>query len=274
MRGTRLYQRVEFWRRTAVAASLLSLAACDRPDAGAPVAPGGFNFPRAVIDFEDMPEGVTSIETVLVAQQETCIEARRAENKPVNPQVKREQLLLMPRRTVRAYYDGARMAWYETENLLVVDERTCEIELERSRYVTVIDGAQGRQLKLQHEAPAETVEITITAADWQRAPPVGANASVLRSVAGQPCVFDPSSPRGASTWTTESCFWQTHPQIREPTLDFALLYARKPDPVMPDGASTVWRATRIAVGESAPAGALDWPSADKALPPTLFNPGT
>jgi hypothetical protein len=260
-------------RLTCIAAGLWLLAACGRPETGAP-AVGRFDFPRAVIDFEDRPEGVTSIEAVLAANQQTCIDARRAEGKSVNPPVKREQDLVMPRRTVRAYYDSDRMAWYETEDLQFVDDRTCEVQLERSRYVTVIRGAQGRQLKLGYGAPAETVEITITAADLQRAPPVGANAVVLRSVAGQSCVFDPASPRGAGTWAIESCYWQAHPQIREPTLDFALLYVKKPDPVMPSGAATIWRATRIAVGERAPAGALDMPSADQAPLPALFNPGT
>jgi hypothetical protein len=261
-------------RRACGAASLLLLAACGRPDGAAPAAAGGFDFPRAVIDFEDMPEGVTSIETVLVGLQQTCIEARRAENKAVNPPIKREQDLLMPRSTVRAYYEGDRMAWYETVDVLVVDERTCEINLERSRYVTVVHGAEARQLKLDHGAPAEMVEFTVMAADLQRPPPVGASAVVLRSVAGQPCVFDPMSPRGAGAWARESCYWQTHPRIRDQKLDFALLYARKPDLVMPTGADTVWRATRIVLNEGAPAGALDWPIADKAAPATLFNPGT
>jgi hypothetical protein len=44
-------------RRACNAASLLLLAACGRPDATAPAAAGGFEFPRAVIDFEDLPEG-------------------------------------------------------------------------------------------------------------------------------------------------------------------------------------------------------------------------
>jgi hypothetical protein len=267
-------QPLASWFIGIAAATPLLLTACGRPDATASAAAGGFDFPRAVIDFEDLPEGVTAIETVLVAQQQTCIEARRAENKAVNPPLKREQDLLMPRSTVRAYYDGDRMAWYETVDLHVVDERSCEIKLERSRYVTVVRGGEARQLKLDHGAPAETVEITVTAADVQRPPPVGANAVVLRSVAGQPCVFDPISPRGAGAWASESCYWQTHPRIRDQKLDFALLYARKPDLVMPTGADTIWRATRIALGEGAPAGALDWPSADKAVPLALFSPGT
>lgn len=255
------------------------LSACgkaDPPAAAAAVPAGaGFNFPVAVIDFEDMPEGVTSVEIVTAAHQETCIEAQRAQNKAVNPPRKSEQDLLMPRSTVRAYYDGARMAWYETTNLHVVDPDSCEVKLERSRYVTVIDGTQGRQLKLEHEAPAETVELTITAADLQRAPPVGPNATLLRTVSGQPCVVDPTTARAAAEVAVEGCYWQAHPQILDHTLKFVWLYARKPDPLgAPGGAATVWRATRISVSEKAPAGALDLPTADKAVPPALFNPGT
>ncbi len=233
------------------------------------VAPG-LDMPRATIDFEERPEGPTTLEITLASAQEACVEAKLAQNIRVTPIVKSAAELVGPRRTVRAYYDGSKMGWYQTQINYHLNNDTCELEERRTRSVTVVVGREGRQLNTDHEGQVEVVDLPIEPSDVARAAPaVGATA--LRTVAGQPCASDSSKVAEPMPFVAEACFWQTHPEIRDNALQPVALYERIRDLASPDGPASVWVATSIRVGAAPPADAFALPSAEQPIPDKLFG---
>lgn len=217
-----------------------------------------FGFPVAVIEFEERPTEATSLEIALATAQESCIDARRAAGQPVQLRVARAEDLVVVRRSVRAHYDGERMAWHQIDRFHELDEESCALRLRQSRSVTVIDSRASRQWNSGPDGDVERTELPVLPADLARAPPSMPASAAIRTVAGQPCAQDETSTDVPAPFMREPCFWRTHPQIRDHTLQHVPLYGELVDQLT-GNSSSVWRATRISVGERSLESAFELP---------------
>lgn len=218
----------------------------------------GFGFPLAVIDFEERPREVTSLEFSLATAQESCIETLRAEGRPVRIRLQRPEELIVARRSVRAHYDGERMAWHQVDRSYQLDEASCELRLNESRSVTVVDRRSSRQWNVGPDGHSERVDLPVLATDLARSPPSIPPDAPTRTVAGQPCSPDEVSIEGSAPFARGTCYWRHQRRIRDLQLQYVPLYSEIID-VVSGRSSSVWQATRIAVGERSPESAFRLP---------------
>jgi hypothetical protein len=262
------------WRGAALVCLTLLVTACGKasgPQSAAVAGSVGNNaslsFPTAIIDFEQARESPALFEKAITLAQDTCIELKAAENRPVKPQRVTPDKLLNKTRLVRAYYDGSRMAWYETEQHYQVNDETCEVGLSRGRQVTVVRGAEVFTFTSGDGEPAH-VERAST--DFAEPGLPIESPQTLRNVAGQPCVFDPQQTAVLGALQAEICYWGKHPGIRDGALSRVPLYQKSAaDAIEAADGALVWQA--ISIRETQPPEAVfAAPSVAKPPSESLF----
>jgi hypothetical protein len=263
--------------RSALLVAALGLVACGRPDAPsspkddtrtAPEPRGGaLALPVATIEFHEGTDRVSSHEQMLVTEQETCLQTLSIAGRPAAIAATDAAALAGPRRLVRAYYNGDRMAWYEVNRMQDVDDSTCALVEQRERRVVIVRDGEVFLYEMGERGPA-SVERYPVETSAIAAPAELADGQVLRRVAGQDCLVDPEETLAASAGV-EGCYWHRRPAIRDAGLAEVPLYTRAPG-VLPDDPPTVWQAVEIIADRPPPDAAFEVPSPGRAPDPRYF----
>jgi hypothetical protein len=225
-------------------------------------------LPVATIEFRQGTHGVSSHEEMLALAQRTCLQVRAAEGLRPDVAAVSAADLAGPRRRVRAYYNGDRMAWYETNRLQHVDDTSCAMHDRLKKHVVIARDGEVFLFELDERGAAHIDRDPIEAAAIA-APRELAGGKLLRRVAGVDCVTDPDEA-SAFTVGVEACYWNLRPVIRDAGLAEVALHTLAPG-IMPDDPPVVWEATEIVTDTPPPAAAFEIP-ADGQAPDARFFP--
>jgi hypothetical protein len=264
--------------RNSLLVAAVGLVACGRandaapPPAddarAAPAARGGVvALPVATIEFREGTERISSHEKMLVTEQQACLQTLSAGGKPARTAATSAEALAGPRRLVRAYYGGDRMAWYEVNRIQDVDDESCAIRDRRERRVVIARNGEVFVHEVNEDGAVNVDQYPIEASGIATPRELG-DGKVLRKVAAQDCVTDPTEISSADAGVV-ACYWREQPPIRDAGFAEIPLYTRAPG-VLPDDPPVVWEAVEIVAGTPPPREAFEVPASDRALDTRFF----
>jgi hypothetical protein len=263
--------------RTAVFVVSLSALGCSRsgesrtepagePAEAAAPEPETIDVPVATVEFHDHSPGVTVAERSLVKVQEFCVLTQEAQGRKLTVTRVKAEELVVPRRTVRAYYNRDRMAWYQEETLLDIDQESCQLAKRVMRRVRIVRDGEAVDWSTDGSGPALVERLPLASVprpmDMQ-------DTKVLKKVAGQDCVIDSTGQAAVAKIASDICYWARRPPIRNDALEEVALYIRGPALVKGDPDS-VWEAVEIVPDVAPPAAVFEGPFAGKEPDPTHF----